>query len=72
MTKGDWIKVEDRLPVNSQLCLIAIRQCDWFLYTVAYRVGGKWQKSIDHPHFVINEEQVYAWMPIVTPEYDAF
>lgn len=72
MRKEDWVKVEDRLPANSQLCLIAIRQCDWFLYTVAFRAGGKWQKSIYHPHFVINEEQVYAWMPIVTPEYDAF
>lgn len=67
-----WTKVEDGLPDNLQLCLIAIRQCDWFLYTVAFRGDGKWNKSIYHPHFVIDEKQVYAWMPIVTPEYNAF
>lgn len=67
MKAEDWIKVEDRLPENSDLVLITYRDVRWdeidnFYYVACYIAeNGQWVGDglYDDPTH---------WMPIVPPK----
>lgn len=67
MKSSDWIKVEDRLPEDGQVCLIITKQKMCF--------KAKWSEIL-HVFLVDNTELGYYkgalthWMPIELPKED--
>ena len=65
MLKEDWIKVEDRLPMDGQICLIATKMKCCF--------KAKWSERlrvflVDHTEIGYYKGALTHWMPIVLPK----
>jgi hypothetical protein len=69
MKASDWIKVEDRLPEEGQLCLVKDNRGNYWC--------GKYEEMFEHseqwgflcgPFFILDTES--NWMPIVPPKED--
>lgn len=67
MKKEDWIKVEDRLPMDGQMCLIATKMKCCF--------KAKWSERlrvflVDHTEIGYYKGALTHWMPIELPKED--
>jgi len=58
VTAGTWIRVEDALPDDETLVLVALNDDDVW---VGFRDGGAWRYVDAMPIFV---ERVTHWMPM--------
>jgi len=56
-----WIPVDERLPDNDLLVLIAVNDDDAW---TGYHINGSWRYSDGFP---IDKERVTHWMPMPTP-----
>ena len=56
-----WVDAKDRLPDNTDLCLILITHKNRFSYTLSNYVGGYW---VSGPQCFMN---VTHWMPLPEP-----
>ena len=68
MKVEDWIKVEDRLPEDGQICLIVTRRSECY--------AARWEQRtrifmVDETNFIgFFTTALTHWMPIVLPNND--